>query len=77
MSGTNKFHGLVSGIIELSSRGAVLLVTDWSGDIKIGDTVRIGNLQMVVRGWDIPAPPTLALFVGPQDIEPLRAMRGR
>jgi hypothetical protein len=52
-----KFRGTLVSVFEISGRGSLLAFGDqWSGDIKAGETIRVGGVEILVRGFNLHRP---------------------
>jgi hypothetical protein len=51
MTDGQKFRATLLDVFRIEGRGTLLVFADdWSGDIKGGDKIRVGGVEMMVRG---------------------------
>lgn len=52
-----KFRATIVRVFKIEGRGSVLVFADqWSGEVKGGDMVRVGALEILVRSFDLHRP---------------------
>lgn len=83
MSKQEQFRGRLTDVFRVSGLGLVVLIDDWQGRIPIGETIRLGELEMIARSINmprqlppIPNPRTLAIVVGEQDLALVKTQIG-
>jgi len=57
MTDARKFRATLLDAFRIEGRGTLLVFADdWSGDIRGGDKIRVGGVEMMVRGFHLHRP---------------------
>jgi release factor glutamine methyltransferase len=77
-----RFTGTLSAVFSVPGCGTILSVTAWSGNVRVGQTTRIGDLTLQVSGWrcwvaDGKQLPSLDVMVTGAEIDQLELLVGQ